>query len=546
MTFFLEPLVFFLTSVVSVVLIYYKIPIATLQQIILGILIVLLLSFRWLLAERTKRLIKVFARLVLLSLSSLFVQILVISSGGFYSPLLILLHLYTLGASFLLNIPSSISFLVFSVAVLITNIVLDPKLQSIFRDDPGSAILYIVSFLVIIPLAQTLMKTYHLKDALAKILYESLNLRVLREKSILTSLNEIVVITDHNLKIISANDAFEDATGLSGGEFINQNFLDKISLVDRDNVPANSTSLSIKDVLVDQTNHIVSGFYLSTKGNPKSRQVVVEVKPIVGVSRTIIQLVFVIKEPRAAIEIEPHTDLEAAHTKQNMIITNIKRLLVNFKEPGLKTELELLQQGESDLLIAQELEDHPIKNANQYEDIVLLCKKAISYKQDLARSLGVNLQLIFPNAPGESSYLNLRETNSSLISQVVSDYAAQVNVKWFGILLSKLLDIAVLLSSGQKNPTVVVSINIILKSEIEVELVFPSPVMTPEKQKELFLQYYGDLAATTNLRLGSGLEGFIAKVVADQLNINLDVKTKEGPDRLVFRFKLYKKPAGKI
>ncbi len=538
---FLEILGFLLSSVFTLVLVYYKIPIVTLQQIILGVLIILLLSYRFLLSQQPNQAIKMLARFTLLLLSSSFVQILVISSGGLYSPLLILLHFYTLGASFLLEVRAAIIFLVFSLAILVTNIILDPKLYVVFKEDPGSAVLYFVSFIVVIPLAQTLMKTYHLKDKLSKLLGESLNLRVLREKSILTSLNEIVVITDQNLKIIAANDAFESATGLSGSEFINKNFLDRVALIDKYNAPANINSLSIKSVLSDNNSRIISGFYFTGKNSP--RQVAVEVEPITGPDRRVRQLVFVIKDPKTDYQKKLHSDLELAHTRQNMLIQNLKKNLEKINMVGIGAEIELIKEGAADLLIAQELEDHPIKQENDFEDVVLLCKRVVLYKQDLARSLGVNLELLLSDSgAGESSYINLREENSNLAAQVISPFMVGVNSKWFDVLIKKLLDLAILLASAQKDRTVKLSLGLVFNTGIDISITALSSILSQEELKELFVQYYGNLANKTNLRLGSGLEGFIAKSIIDQLSISFSSKIETNPNKLTFILKLNKHP----
>ena len=165
----LDSLAFFLASLTSLVLIYLKVPTGIFQKAIVVVLIILLLFSKRFISTRPSIYHGLF-KTFLVGLSALLVQLLVISSGAFYSPFLILLHLYTLGSSFLLRIGSALSFLVLSLIVLLSATVLNQTLLSLFKDDPGSTILYLVSFIVIIPLAQFLMSTYHLKDTISKIL----------------------------------------------------------------------------------------------------------------------------------------------------------------------------------------------------------------------------------------------------------------------------------------------------------------------------------------------------------------------------------------
>src|SRR3990170_8553514 len=110
---------FFVSSLIVVALVYFKVPTSLLQQIIAMLLIILLLLSGRLFFTKPKPAESNLSHSILLFLGSLIIQLLVVSTGGFFSPFMILLHLFTLGTSFLLNLRTSISFLVLSILILI-------------------------------------------------------------------------------------------------------------------------------------------------------------------------------------------------------------------------------------------------------------------------------------------------------------------------------------------------------------------------------------------------------------------------------------------
>ncbi len=79
-------------------------------------------------------------------------------------------------------------------------------------------------------MAQLLAYRYHLKDTLSKLLREYIQIREEREESILKGLNELVVVTDKNLRIISSNEAARGIFRLSEEKIISQPLLAVFSL----------------------------------------------------------------------------------------------------------------------------------------------------------------------------------------------------------------------------------------------------------------------------------------------------------------------------
>lgn len=538
----LDLLVFFLSSLVSLSFIYYKVSTTIIEQGVALLLILLLFLAKQQTSSISKRSIsfpsrfssKLF-RSIFLILSSLFVQLLVISSGGFYSPFLILLHLYTLGSAFLLKIGSAISFLVFSLIVLLASTFLNQTLLILFKQDPGSALLYIVSFIVIIPLAEYLMSTYRLKETISKILTEHIQLGEKRERSILEGLNELVLVTDVNLKILSFNEAAQKSLTEN---ILGNNLLLALRLKSEDGQDATIESLSIDKVLEESSTRAIEGFYLETKRD-KHLKVIIQIRPVTNPAGAVNQIAFVIIDAKST-GLALHLDLEKAKKKYQVILENLKKSLKEGKLLEASLETLLLAKADEDVLLAQELEDHPFKMVITYQDLVELSQKAVGKKQELARALGVTLELTFPKEEvREVSYLSLKQSNTPVSVLPQSDFSALTDPKWFTVILEKLLDISILLVSGQRG---FVDLSLNRETEQIFISVTVSPVnLTEEDKKDLFKEYFGALGQRTNLRFGSGLEGFISKTISDGLNLNIDTKLSE--NKLVFTYNLTKEVA---
>lgn len=525
----LDLFAFLLSSAVAFVLIFYKVPTTVLQQGVALLLVILLVISRKFIFPKDSEIAdsqisgKTF-RLFLLILSSLFVQLLVISSGGFFSPFLITMHLYTLGVSFLLKISSAISFLVLSLMVLFASTFLNPTLFTIFKEDPGSAVIYLVSFIVIIPLAQFLMSTYHLKDTISKLLTAHIEMGEKREQSILSGLEEMVIVTDMNLKVLSFNEALEKNLNLPG-EILGSSLLSVIRLKDKDGNPATFKSLSIDKVLKDRVIHIVDGFTLETKSTINLR-VSIQIRPVTDPTGEINQIAFVITDVRPA-SLEIHSEFERAQAKQKAVFGEIREELNSASRTNESIRLLLLEKNEDDLFIAKELEDHPFRKMTAYLDLAEVCQLITVQKLPIANALGVNLKFVPTKDAKEQAYLSLKQSYLSPENLPPSEYSVPHDSRWLKVLIEKIVDIAILLVSGKVGAYVNLSLGKLEDQVVTVSInAFPVELSEAEKE-DLLKEYFGNLMSKTNLRLGSGLEGFIAQIVSSNLNLPLDMQVDE-------------------
>lgn len=533
-------LVFFLSALIAFASRYYHLPITFIQQITAGLIVIHLIVTNRFFSPAVKVRLNKQIKIFLLFFSSLFINLLVISSGGFYSPFLILLYLYALGTSFLLNFSASSGFLIFALILLAADTLTDPFMLALFKNDPWSVVLYLAAFTTIIPLSYYLMRTYHLKDTVSRLLIRHLQMEQLRQKSILTGLSELVLVTNPDLKVISANEAVEKALQLSVAEIAQKPLLSLLPIKDQRGAPATRQSLSIDAALVNRSSYIINGLSIQTPFKTYSGEVVVQVRPLIDPEGQINQIVFVITAAEHR-SYQQHADLDQAQQHYKILVRDLKQLVISQNTPKVRTELELLEKIEDDLLNALKIEDHPVREKQHLKDIALICQQIVVAKQSLAQTFNVDLKFTLPKEEtAEAALLDLYQSNLAAENLPESSFAIMVNSKWLDLIIQKLLDMAILLSFGQKQPVVELTVDKTALTSINITITASYPGLTEQEKPELFQKYYGNLGRKTNLQLGSGLEGFIVQTITSQLHIPLSVKSF--PNHLAFILQLPKGP----
>lgn len=537
-----EALAFFLSSLIISTLVYLRLPPNVLQIITATLLTLLLILFSRLLPTRQSTPRKL-PRLILLLLSSLFVQVLVISTGGFLSPFLILLHLFALGTSFLLSLGSSIIFLLLAILTLGGNLFLNESLLKIFQEDPGPTILYFTSFIVVIPLGQFMTKSYKVKDKLAQVLKEHVQIGEKREESILRSLGEIIIVTDRNLNIISLNEAADNIFGAITSQALHHPLLETIPLLDTEGNPANIDSLSYSTLITDQTARIIQGLFIQATNESQPHPVIIHARPIVSSQREVTQIVFIITDARQIRDPKRHSNLEPAKQKYRILAEDLKKMLQGKNLGQSVVELELLNKLSEDLLLTSEIEDHPIKAENNSPNAAKLGLEAVQSKQKLAQALGISLKFVLPpQETAESALLNLSSSNFPAEALPVSNFTVPTDGHWLKVALEKLLEMAVFLAVGEQKAEVILSPSRNTESVFLV-ITTPSTKVDAKQKEDLFREYYGNLSQQTRLSLGSGLEGFLVHTITQQLNISLQAKINSQPPYLAFSLKIPKTPS---
>lgn len=537
---FFEATTLLLAATLSFFTIYLKIPATTKEQMIAILLLISLVLITRVIFTNSRIAKSSWFKLLTLFLSSALVQMLVVASGGLYSPFLILIHLVTIGLSFILSIASSLFFLLFSIVLLILDIRFDSAVENIFSQDQFSALLYVISFAIIVPVSFLVAKLYHLKDSVSKILTEYVQMGRIREESILSGLNELVFITDTDLSVLYINSQAEKELGTSTPAALRQHLLNILPLKDGNGGKINGKSLSVDQALIDKATRVVSNLYLYGRRKIK---VSVLVRPIIDLAGKVTQIVFVVTDAKIGngVGYGNHSNLEGAREKYNAMFEDIRKTLLLNQSQEMVAKIELMHKIEEDLLIATEIEDHSLKENVRFQDVAVLCKQVAVTKRSFARGLKIPINFSLPESEvNELSLLSLVESNASESVIPISDFMVPADFKWLKIMVEKIVDILLLLSVGETDSRVYITAGRD-NTNAFIELTARCSVITAENRNELFLEHFGSLGESTNLRFGSGIEGYIINMIREQLEIPLAVNLRPSPPTLSFVITLSKK-----
>jgi PAS domain S-box-containing protein len=354
----LASITFILTSGYVLAINYFAGSSFTLQKAIaLPILIVLLLIYRSSLSS-WKNILNNISRWIMLATFTIFIQLLVISTGDIKSPFLIFIHLFMVGISLIFNFTTSLLFLLASCIVIALSIAFHQNLLTLVLSDPYTIILQIFSLIPIIPVAYIISQHYHLKDKL----FNTLHAQVITDETILANVDELIIITDTQLRILSVNDAVERTIQKSDSEIIGKPIFEILLMKDSDGKLAN------RDTFIER---------YKNKANPKNidtdfvfinsrlaqRKVHIHIQPIRDPENRIRQISFIISNPnqkdqkRGSLPIT----LSKAKAKYDAISEKVKQELLNNSLTDIRLEITLLEKIENDMYILQTLKDNSKK-----------------------------------------------------------------------------------------------------------------------------------------------------------------------------------------
>ena len=503
-------LVILLSTSLSLILIYLNAPLSLLYQIaVVLIALLIVLSSRFIFNHTSSRSLTI--RSLLIFLITFFVQVLVVATGGFFSPLFIILHLSILGFGLFLGFALALVLLACSLTVILGNIALNQELYALFASDVSSAAIYTISLLAIIPLTKYLVDHYRIKDTLASVL----NLTSNTEKSILGSLTEQVFITDQNLNILFSSAAVLKFLKLPNQNILGQNLLAVLDLKDSNKAAATKESLQITSAIADKSPKIIDNLYLHNLKNYGDIKMTIQINPVADVHNKIQQLVIVLNPGSSETKF---LDLLQAQTRNSSRADQVKKTLKKNNLPHHALLVDLLMKTEQDLVRYLELEDHSFKYVESAVDIKMLCQAAVT--SDAVFSSLFSLQVYFDNQITDTKSLNV-----------------STDPKWFGVLLQKLIDLGIILSSTKGN-TVVLSLKQSRMGQLYIEITARTISLTSENIKELFLKYNGPHSPKVIMNVGSGLEGFIASTITRRLRIPFDSEYDSNLSVLTFRIRL--------
>lgn len=537
----------FVSSLVSVAVVFYKIPSSFLQQSI-GVLIVILLVVVHRVVFSRKQPLPSVISLALTFFVSVFLQLLVLSSGGFFSPFLILFHLFAISVSFLIGVRIAIGFLCFSIIALVVNTLLDGKLYGLLINDPWSAVLYILSFAVIVPLYQLISNTYHLEKAVSKILSTQLKLTTTqlqqkgaqleltqkRDESLLGGLSDLVITTDLNLGMLQINEAAAKALNINSDDAHGQPIFKMLDLKDVNSRVVDGQFLEVEEIIKSGTTHLLSNLLLYTRGTAIPKKINLRIHPTRNLEGQIDQLVFIISNYSGGGHTTAgYQDIDEAIKRNKSLMELIEKELQEKNLEQLHARVQLLGKTEEDILTAIQITNHGIKPNFSLIDAADLMSRVVAGGKGFAKSQGVLLNFsLSQEFMDKFSTVDFGEEQPLPLAFTSQYFTVFTEPHWLNFLMKKILDLFILFGAkeGQK---VGVLVSYDTESvKVEVSCIYKPPALQDFEKK--ILDQYPDN--------GNGLEGYLIRTVSTLLNIPYTITYKEDLRTLNFTVKLSKTP----
>lgn len=354
-------------------------------------------------------------------------------------------------------------------------------------------------------------------------------------------LDDLMFITDVNLKVLSINSAVESTLGLASSQVIDRNLFEILFLRNENSELLDEKLLGLNGMLLANQSNIIEGLTFLTRNSPTSFKVNLKVKPYVNFAGKIDRISFRILDASKILTTSEtnEIDLEPVITKHQGSINDIRGELFSKGYSDLGTQLELATETEKDIFTMNEILSTPgIKPNPRLVDIAQLCERIILNRQYRAKILNVSLSFDLQKFKSQSVTAPLPQNLNITPEDITSVYfTTKVDFRWFDRLIQKLVDFSIFLASSSQYPIIKLTLENI-NSVIILKLFTASPNLNQEKQNMIFIQNYDALGNETNLKLGSGLEGLIIKMITEKLSLPLKINFDPQTSNLIFSLEL--------
>lgn len=526
-------LIFIISSFFVTALLYYQIKIIHLQQIILFLVVLLVITLRTLKQSIGK---KAVVNSLLLFIVTLFIQLLIAATGAIFSPFVILIHLYAIGLSLFFDFWTALFFLTIEVLVLFLNIKLDRNLFRLVSQDFGSVLLYFSSILIITPISKFISAQYHIKSDTLKSLFKELS----TQQSIIEDIKDFVFTTDRNLLVLSSNESAQTIIDTSKTD----NITNLLTLTDEKDRRLNKETLlsSISSLIQDRSetnlnklNLTITGYALKLADKKTSPKVIIKVNPVLNQEGVVEKLIFLIRQ---IDEKEGHlttNKLRETHQKYSALINLIKLDPIIFKLVTINLYLDILNNYETDILLAAQI-NLMVKPKVQIIDFFRLLDKVYNQYHEFAQRLNIGYELVLPEELQEEYKYKI--TDNTLPESVAppSSLSAVSNLFLLQTLMEKTVYIINFIAHlnkvnlpPQKTPVVITELTLL---EDNFKLTFQTIVGATFKGI--------NLKTLDNLSFSSGLESYLIKSISDLLGTAFSVEYNQYNSKLIFTLKINK------
>lgn len=227
---------------------------------------------------------------------SMFVYLLVFSTGGLASPFLVLTHLFAIGMAFLISPNVSMAYVAITVSFIVFNIKTDLSAQELLKESPFAVFLYIMAYGAILPFSQYIAKIYKQKETWVNELSQMLVTSKKQEENLLKNIEDAVLVLTKELEISFINKAVTEKLGYGEKDLLNHKFSEVFRIKD-DN--GNNVEIEKKipfSVVVNTKFEAkVDKLQISTKDNQFLRTNL-KILPVIDHTGEVLGLMVIVKE----------------------------------------------------------------------------------------------------------------------------------------------------------------------------------------------------------------------------------------------------------
>jgi PAS domain-containing protein len=525
---FKEMLLLVLASCFSLLLVVLKTDGTLLHGIVIAFIILSVILFNLTQRPLSPAVRKLINSFILVG-STFSIELLVVSTGGFFSHFLLLAFLFCLAIGFFISLRVSLSFLVLFYLILGVQVVFDPTLLHLFYSDITTLVLFVLAFIVAGNLAYFLNRSYTIKDLFVEVLHKQLKVVQNEEQSILSSVEELIIITDKDLHIISVNEAVEKILLLSRSELFQKHLFEVLFLKNSSAIILNKEIITLSKIIEEKQELHFDNLLLVTKTGSSEEHYQLHIKPILNLEGNVDQILFTLLNNDLHLHDKTEEDyvLDLIITKHQAMIEDLKRTLLSQQLLDLAFKAEVIGKIDREILYLIALQNPSFQNTITPINMARLGKNVYEVFHPFAEAMHVNLHYKLLNIGTEDvKDIQLADAQISVDEMTRTLYTAKTNLRWIEILLHKLMDMAIVLSSSSENQSTTLSLQ---KSDNGLLIKIQSG-FTKIDQKDLHYLYtlnFGPLANRTNLMIASGLEGYIAKLIAEKITLPITIEISD-------------------
>ena len=504
-----------------------------LVQVIWGLIIVLLIIIKIfpLFLDKNKFLIQI----VGFSFVVIFINFLVITTGGLSSSFLILTHFFSIAIAFLISPKIAVSFIGATITLLAISLGLDKTARVLILETPVAAILYLVAYSAMVPFSFILAKEYKFKDELARLLEKQIATSKTQEEELLQNIADAVLVIDPEFNLVYSNTAAANLFGFAK-EIWGRVLFDVFAFKDKDGRAVLAYSLPLRATLNSKSAANIDVLQISTKSKAFIR-VSLKILPLLG-SEGPLGLVLIFKSSTGAENVQKK-DISTANAALNRLLAILAKQKMQFldlekkvgKDKGtyeLKVQNSDLVNLAGDFIYALKLDTGEVGAIFTLVDIGKASERAVVWAKQKASQFSISFfikqilkeELVFP-----------KSKNIQIEKRVFPEVYVLGDSMWIEDSLKRILEIALTIAKAGSE----VSFELLKANElVKINIYCAQIKISTEDLKGLFEKFYGKTSIFKELSSTSGLGGYIAKNLINRMGGTVDVGVDQSTSGVTF------------